>query len=452
MNKLVVCLIVFFMAFPITSYARIVEKKTTNDIQELIQSVGIGDEIQVPPGIYYGNLNINKKVSLIANGNVTIIGNRKGNVVTLSADGITFKGFTVKNSGRMLTHDDAGIKVRSDKNYIVQNKIDHTLHGIYLEKANDNTLDGNKVIGIKSLRSADRGNGIHLFYSNRNHLENNSITQSRDGMYFSFSEKNLIKGNRIFNVRYGLHYMYSNENSFYNNRFFNNIGGAAIMYSNRIKLEKNYFYNNRGLLSFGLLLQTANDNVVKNNYMMMNQKGLFVDQSNRNLFAHNEIVHNNIGIEIWTSSIQNRFTKNQFNSNVIQYSSNGKIDRNRWSSQGIGNAWSDSILFDLDDNGVGDKPYTYSSSYGEILAQNQLGYLFLDSPSLKIYETVKQTISKDQVQIEDPHPISLQWKKENMNVFNILIISTLVVLLFRQFRRKIAHAISVKRMERNVSE
>jgi nitrous oxidase accessory protein len=450
MNKALLSLILFLIVFPVTTNVINDDKKTTEEIQHQIQLAGIGEVIHVHPGIYYGNLKIKKKVSLVADGKVTIFGKRHGDVVTLLADGISLKGFIIKNSGRMLTNDDAGIKVRSNKNHIVNNRIEDSLHGIYLEKANQNTVAENTIMGIKKLRSEDRGNGVHMFYSNGNRLIANKITQTRDGMYFSFSGKNLIQRNNVFNVRYGLHYMYSNDNSFYHNRFYNNIGGAAIMYSNRIKLENNQFYNNRGMLSFGLLLQTANDNIIKNNHMTMNQKGLFADQSNRNLFSNNEIAHNKIGIEIWTSSVHNRFTRNQFNDNMIQYISNGQIDRNNWSDHGIGNAWSGNIFFDLDNNGIGDKPYTYSSSFGEVLAQNQLGYLFLDSLSLTIYDTVKQTISNDYMQINDPNPVFLQSKKENKTVFNLLIY--FAILIFLLIRRRTFYAIFVKRLERNVSK
>lgn len=202
------------------------------------------------------------------------------------------------------------------------------------------------------------------------------------------------------------------------NRFYDNIGGAAIMYSNRITLENNNFNNNRGIISFGLLLQTANDNIIKNNRMTMNMKGLFMDQSNRNLLAYNEISQNNIGIEIWTSSIENSFTQNQFSNNVLQYSSNSKSEQNKWSNEGIGNYWSNHVLYDLDNNGIGDRPYTYATSFGEVLTKNQLGYLFLDSPALKIYESVKHTLSKDQMQITDPHPILPIDHKENVYSLN----------------------------------
>ncbi|WP_458413178.1 nitrous oxide reductase family maturation protein NosD [Schinkia sp. CFF1] len=452
MKVFLALLLFLLLSVPMISFASGGNTKSTEEIQRLIQSAEIGDKIMIPKGIYRGNLHIDKSVSLIADGDVTIIGDRKGDVISFEADGVTFRGFTVKNSGRILTTDDAALKLHSSKNRIVNNCIIDSLHGIYLDNSKENIIEGNILIGDKALVSADRGNGIHLFYSSKNKIIENEIYETRDGIYFSFADYNVIKGNKIHDTRYGLHYMYSDDNSFYKNRFYNNIGGAAIMYSDRITLENNYFYNNRGLISFGLLLQTANDTIIKHNRMTMNQKGLFMDQSNRNLLANNDISHNNIGIEIWTSSIENSFTQNQFNHNVIQYSSNGKHDQNKWSHKGIGNYWSNHALYDLDNNGIGDRPYTYSTSFGEVLAQNQLGYLFLDSPALKIYESVKQTLSKDHMQITDPHPILPMDKKGNAQMLTIILFSGAALFIFFKVRRKVSNGIRTKRMERDVSE
>lgn len=452
MKTFISLLLILLLFIPIHTFATDEDIKSTEEIQKLIQNAKIGEEIIIPKGIYRGNLHIDKSVSLIADGDVTIIGDRKGDVISFEANEITLEGFTIKNSGRTLTTDDAALKIRSSKNQIVNNRIIESLHGIYLDGSNDNTIEGNIIIGDQTLVSADRGNGIHLFYSSKNIIKENEIYETRDGIYFSFADYSEIKGNIIHDTRYGLHYMYSDDNSFYDNRFYDNIGGAAIMYSNRITLENNHFYNNRGILSFGLLLQTANDNIIKNNRMTMNQKGLFMDQSNRNLIADNEISNNNIGMEIWTSSIENSFTQNQFNNNALQYSSNGKHDENNWSREGIGNYWSNHVLYDLDGNGVGDRPYTYSTSFGEVLAQNELGYLFLDSPALKIYESVKQTLSKDHMQITDPHPILPIDKKGNVHRLNFILLSGAALYIVFKVRRKVSNGIRIKRMERDVSE
>lgn len=452
MKILISLLLLFFLNIPMVGFASSDDSKGTNEIERLIQNAEIGEEIVIPQGIYRGNLHIDKSVSLIADKNVTIIGERKGDVISLEANEITLAGFTIKNSGRTLTTDDAAIKIRSNKNRIYNNRIIDSLHGIYLDTAKENVIEGNSIMGDKALVSADRGNGIHLFYSNNNTIIANQIYESRDGIYFSFADYNDIKGNNIHDTRYGLHYMYSDDNSFFNNRFYDNIGGAAIMYSNRITLENNHFYNNRGIISFGLLLQTANDNVIKNNRMTMNQKGLFMDQSNRNLIGDNQISNNNIGIEIWTSSIENSFTQNQLSNNALQYSSNGKHDENNWSMEGIGNYWSNHVPYDLDDNGVGDRPYTYSTSFGEVLAQNELGYLFLDSPALKLYESVKNTLSKDHMQITDPHPILPIEKKGNAQRLDIILLSGAAIFIFFKVRRKVFNGIRTKRMERDVSE
>lgn len=70
-------------------------------IQEAINNADPGDTIQVPAGIYYEHVFVNKTVSLVGeNRNTTIIdGSNSGTIIQVTSDGVSITGFKLQNSG-----------------------------------------------------------------------------------------------------------------------------------------------------------------------------------------------------------------------------------------------------------------------------------------------------------------------------------------------------------------
>lgn len=426
-------LMLFFQVFP-----HIVSAEEVTPISDLLEDVSAGDVIQLENHVYEEDVVIDKPVTLIGSDETVIQGSGKGDVVTLKADGVQLENVRITNSGTVLDHDHAGIKILSSNNTIKQTTIENSLHGIYVEQANDNQFIDNTIYGNTDLNVSRRGNGIHLFHSSGNTIEGNTIEHARDGIYFSFAAHNHIEENSISNTRYGIHYMYSDYNEFYNNDFFENIGGAAIMYSDYIILKENRFYDHHDLQSFGVLFQTANHVKMENNEIHFNQKGIFMDQSYRNEIKNNRITNNRIGLDIWSSSTDNVFTENLLLDNKLQYTTNGGRDGNAWSEDGVGNAWSGNRFMDFDQDGISDEPYAYSSAFGKVLAEEeQLGTLFLDSPALVLYEKWNQLFHPEGGLIEDPAPIQAGYANDG-NYFTFLIPIVTVFLFFAiiKWRRK----------------
>ncbi|KAA0011596.1 MAG: hypothetical protein FE041_04135, partial [Thermoplasmata archaeon] len=69
-------------------------------IQSAINDANDGDTIFVYSGVYYENVVINKSITLIGeNKETTIIdGSNSGDVVNITANGVTIEGFTIRNS------------------------------------------------------------------------------------------------------------------------------------------------------------------------------------------------------------------------------------------------------------------------------------------------------------------------------------------------------------------
>jgi len=199
------------------------------NIQEAIQRATTGDTINVAAGTYTEHIIINKSVSLIgAANNPTIIdGNNSGTVVAITASNVTFKNFTVKNSGTVSDNGDGGIVLSGSTGSIINdNLITNNLYGILVgiyqgDTSKDTYSSGNTISG--NTIKASSADGIYVDKgSNGNTIQNNSISGTTgsadgDGIYFWMSEGNTVTGNNINNnVKNGIE-ISGNVNSTLNN-------------------------------------------------------------------------------------------------------------------------------------------------------------------------------------------------------------------------------------------
>jgi nitrous oxidase accessory protein len=405
------------------------KKLAAENLQATIDSLKDGAVLQLENKTYQGNIVINKAMTIIGSPKTVIKGDGTGNVISIKAPHVKLSHLTVTHGSmnRNSAEEYAAIKIYTNSNVVEHINIRYSFHGIYLSQAHDNTIRANHIKGMGKGKIAEQGNGIHVYYANDNLLEKNTIEGTRDGMFFEYANNNHSYENNISQTRYGLHYMYSDENIFMKNTFTMNTGGAAIMNSNHLKLEDNQFIVNYGNQSFGLLLLQANDNFIANNTFYMNQRGLYIDQATRNEFRHNKIVQNQIGIELWASSNDQVFTLNQISENTIPaVTLGGNSENNSWSKDGKGNDWGSAFpITDLNQDRIGDFPITYRSSLYQLMEDQELSYLFLKSPALKIYEKMNAALTNEAIMFNDPHPLTASNGTHTKAIF--LIVSLLIV-------------------------
>jgi nitrous oxidase accessory protein len=336
-----------------------------------------GDTVRLAPGAHAGPLVIRlPRVTLTGVGAV-VDGARRGTVITVAADSVTLDGFTVRSSGRSMDRDEAAVKLERCVGCVVRRLVVRDpLHGIYLLESHGVTVEENDIVGATDLLESARGNGIHLFNSSGNRLVGNRVRSTRDGIYFSFASGNLVANNEVARARYGLHYMYSDDNRFEDNVFVENAAGAAVMFSKRIVLRRNLFARHIGYRAYGLLLQTGEDILAERNRFEGNLVGLFLDGSLRNTFRENLIAGNGIGIDLLASAEQNTFTANRFRHNRTPVRKVLGTGENRWTLDGRGNDWGDPTVYDLDRDGIGDRPYRAGDPFLTLAAAR---------PALEVY-------------------------------------------------------------------
>lgn len=379
-----------------------------SSVQQLVDQTPVNGVLTLKDNIYVGNVVIDKPMTVKGSGGTIIKGDGTGNVMTIKAPNVRVENVTVTNSSfdRNTAEEFAGIKVLTDRNVLKDIVITQSYHGVYLSKSHHNEVINVDVTGLKAKEIAGQGNGIMVYYSNHNLIKNNRIKNTRDGIFFDYGDDNQVIHNRISHTRYGLHYMYSNRNKLIGNSFTANTGGATLMHSVGTELVDNQFALNQGTRAFGLMLQSCDDTTVKNNQFFQNQRALYVDQSQNNRIEENQIYQNQVGVEIWASSMNQIFTNNRIQHNTAPVITIGGKSPNHWSENGIGNDWgSDFPLLDLDQNGIGDYPVEYKSSLNKLMEENELVYLFLDSPAIDIYELIGKFLFQQESMFEDPHPI-----------------------------------------------
>ena len=150
-----------------------------SNIQKAINASSNGDTILVKSGTYYENVKVNKKLTLRGIGNPVVDARTSGSAITLSANGITLKGFTATGSNGW---EEAGIKVTSSNNMLIGNNASNSGYsGIFLYSSSNNTLRKNNASnnGNEYDDYGDYGYGISLSHSSNNTMRENMMTGNK---------------------------------------------------------------------------------------------------------------------------------------------------------------------------------------------------------------------------------------------------------------------------------
>jgi parallel beta-helix repeat protein len=142
--------------------------------------------------------------------------------------------------------------------------------------------------------------------------------------------------------------------------------GISLDHCQDITISDNVIYNNA---MAGVSLTLSEQNVISNNIIQYNQKGIHLSFSNNNEIFRNTIYENTqYGVYIVQSS-SNVFSFNDFTGNLPNARD---PSMNVWSSNGQGNYWDDYNKYDNNSDGIGDAPYAISG--GSSQDEYPLGY------------------------------------------------------------------------------
>lgn len=381
-----------------------------NPLQEAIDKSKPGSLIQLTPGIYKGNIIINKPLIIDGKNQKAIIeGDGNGTVITIKSSNVTLKNLIIRHSGQEHERVDAGISLKKVNFCTIKNcKILDCLFGIDMDQVSKSKIIGN-YIQSKPFSLGLRGDGIRLWYSNDNNLSKNHLVKSRDFVVW-YSHGNLIEKNIGEYGRYSLHFMYAGKNIVKNNIYKHNTVGIFFMYSRDTTAIGNLIENSMGTTGLGIGLKDASNFTIKNNTIIYCARGLYIDRSpfepdSVNIIKNNKIIYNSEGVHFHSLSLNNRFTGNTFKGNienVTNDSYNTKVTQNYFDK----NYWDDYEGFDKNGDGIGDTPYKYYAYADKVWLLNPNIRFFYGSPVISILNFLAKLapFSEPILLVIDKHP------------------------------------------------
>ena len=189
------------------------DQEDFNFIQDLINNATSGETINVPAGIYYENITINKSITLKGENkeNTVIEGSIK-----ITSNNVTISYFTIKNG----TGVSLGVEASESLLYFY-----------------DNTIENNVILGSS-------GTGIYLKRAINTNVMYNIIKNNEKGIIISHqSSENTIYRNTIENNEFGI-YVYEYELNDFNIIYSNNlIGNTESVYDGG---NNSWYYENSG--------------------------------------------------------------------------------------------------------------------------------------------------------------------------------------------------------------
>ncbi|EPN4466209.1 TPA: nitrous oxide reductase family maturation protein NosD, partial [Pseudomonas aeruginosa] len=369
-------------------------------------------------GRYAGNFVIDRPLHLRCEAGAELDGGGHGSLLTLTSPGITVEGCRLRNWGRNLTELDAAIfvgKAASDA-VIRGNDLRGAGFGVWLDATAGAQVLDNRIEGDESVRSQDRGNGIHLYAVKDALVRGNRVSHTRDGVYIDTSNDSSIEANRFEELRYGVHYMFTHNSRVTDNLTRRTRTGYALMQSRKLTVTGNRSIDdeNYGILMNYITYSTLAGNRVEGvrsgstgDAMISGAEGkaLFIYNSLFNRIEGNSFADSALGIHLTAGSEDNRIAGNAFigNRQQVKYVASREQE---WSADGRGNYWSDYLGWDRDDDGLGDVAYEPNDNVDRLIWLYPQVRLLLNSPSIELLRWVQRAFPVVRSPgVRDSHPL-----------------------------------------------
>ncbi len=352
-------------------------------LQQAIAQAGPGDRLLLQDGVYAGRIVIDKPLELYGSAGSIVDGGGEGRVITVDAPDVTVRNVTVRGSGTSLATEDSGIFVtpEGDRALIDGNRLRGNLISVYLKGPDDARVRNNTIVGSTTPRVNARGNGVQLWNTPGSVVEDNDIRFGRDGIFVTTSHDNVFRGNYLHELRFAIHYMYTHDSEVSFNHSSGNHVGYALMYSERLRVVGNVSEGDRDR---GLFFNYTNHSDIRGNRVTGGpEKCVFIYNANVNRIHDNYFSGCRIGIHFTAGSERNLVYGNAFvnNRTQVKYVGTRFIE---WSLEGRGNYWSDNPAFDLDGDGIADRPYRPNDLVDQIVWRHPMAKLLLNSPAVQV--------------------------------------------------------------------
>lgn len=355
-------------------------------LQTRLDAAAAGSTVTVDGGAH-GPIVVRGPLTIIGTNGATIDGGGRGSVVTISGDGVVFRGFTIRNSGRQVTEEAAGIKATGNRHTIAGNVVRDVYFGIHVGGGVGHVIENNEVVPGQR-HGARPGHAISVWNARGSAIGRNRISDARDGIYLSFADGVVVADNRVSGCRYGLHSMSSLNVRMLANTLTGNLLGAALMQSDKLELRGNRIEGHRqGSAAYGILLKDIGDLIADENVITANRIGVYAEgvssaPSREAVLTNNLIAGNEVGLALQSSAALT-VTGNWIADNLtdVRPLGRGLSASTKWSRDGRGNSWSQYRGYDADGDGVGDIPHQVNDAMDALVRRNPLAQAFLYTPA-----------------------------------------------------------------------
>jgi parallel beta-helix repeat protein len=339
-------------------------------IQEAVDMADPGDTIEVSPDVYHESVLVLKSLTIIGQDKYTTIvdGSESGYAFWLDTDGVTIRGFTVRDCSNygVIAYYSGGHTI--DDNVFINNA-----YGVYLSYS----PSANDVVNNSFFNNDLRG--INLDASSGNTISDNYISESTYGIKLSAeSQFNSVANNTIIGTSHGIYLGSSPNNDIDQNSISSEITGIALFNSDHTNIQNNtlsdsaygieiyncmyttFFANTVSQNGFGAYVVYASTNTIDSNLMSNNDWGINLYDSDSNTIVQNTFSFNAYGIDITFYSTGNTIAWNNILNNTVQMHQDSTSGANTWNKmtggKTYGNYWSNYTGNDTDEppDGVGD--------------------------------------------------------------------------------------------------
>ncbi|HMV53062.1 MAG TPA: nitrous oxide reductase family maturation protein NosD [Rhodocyclaceae bacterium] len=373
---------------PIVAIAPVAQ--AAQPLQPWLDMAPAGGVLRLAPGTYAGPAVISKPLTLEGDGKVVIDGGGRGTVLTIRADDVTLRGLHLRGSGG--SHDalDGGIMAEGNRLRIENNVIDDVLFGISLHKSNDSVVRANRIRSLPG-DVADRGDGLRLWYSTGNRIEDNDLAQMRD-ITVTNAPHNRFTGNTIRNSRRAFNFLFAHRSLVEDNHLEKNSTGVIALNSEGMIIRRNRILHAMEASGAGVALKETSAALVQGNEIVHCAHGIMADSPinslNRIVFIGNVIAHNVTGIYFYGVKGGHIAIDNTFRSNLwpVTIIGDGDPMNDIW----WGNNWDTYEGFDLDGDGFGDRPHELYAYADRIWMETPAATFFRNSPVLELLDFLER--------------------------------------------------------------
>jgi len=362
-------------------------------MQLYVELTPAGGTLRPEPGHYSGPVVLTRPITIDGQGEVIIDAEGDGSVITIEANNTVIRGLHLINSGQSFDKTHAGITLKADKTLIENNTIDNTLFGINILGANDNIIRNNTITSIDTSLSL-RGDGLRMWYSHDNLIENNEFVKVRD-LYITNSIANRFIDNHISHSRIGFELVFSHENEIIANSIENNATGLMLIYSNDLLIKKNYISHLRSFSGSAMAFKESNGIHILENEVLHCAVGVStnapLDPENFLTITNNHFIYNDVALYFYGERGGHVLHGNHFEANLldVQASAPRASLYNNWAN----NHWDTYQGFDRNKDGTGDTPFELYSWSDRLWVDVPMTQFFRGTPMLEIIDFMERLAS-----------------------------------------------------------